>query len=109
MFVMGPRIALSAGAEAVVHRPLQVANPDDDLGQIVGVGARLDSVELLGAYPGEEGRKADGPRERRDLLLQVQKIFEAHVQEVPRPASRVQDLHPSKTLREAVEELLGPL
>src|SRR5215211_3327930 len=72
----------------------------------MGVGARLYAVELFRVHPGEERRKPYLSGERRDLLLEVHKLLQADVEEVPRPARRVQDPYPSQPFCECPKLLL---
>ncbi len=60
------------GGEAVVVQPLEVADPDHDLGQLVGVGVDFDAVELLRLHLGEPGRQAVLGGKGDDGFLQVQ-------------------------------------
>src|SRR4051812_626408 len=44
---------VAGGHEAVLQHPLQVANPDDDLGKFLSKGVDFDAKELVGADVGE--------------------------------------------------------
>ncbi len=95
-------------AKAVLYSPLEVADPDGDLRELVGVGACLYPVELLGADLREEWREPDRPREGEDLFFEIQQLLEAHVQEVPRPARRVEYAQSPQLFGEAKQERLRP-
>ena len=81
---MGDRVAV--GAE-----PLEVADPDGHLGEVVGVGVDLDAVELVRANLQLERGETSESALVEDRLLQVFEELQGHVQEVARAARRVQD------------------
>src|SRR5579871_2415662 len=89
--VQGLEDGLRRYPEAVVVEPLKVANPDHDLGQLVGVVIDLDAVELLGAHLWEEGRHPVAGGKGDHLLLQVEQVLEGDVEEVATAAGGVKN------------------
>ena len=59
---------LGGTAEAVFAEPLDVADPDGDLGEFVGVGVDFDAVELGGGDAGEETADAQVAGEGDDFF-----------------------------------------
>ena len=77
--------------EPVVVKPLEIANPDHDLRELVGVVVDLDAVQLGRANAGEKVANAIDCGEGDDFLLQVEQEFEGDVQEVTATARGVKD------------------
>ena len=92
MLSMRLRIGLGGQAVAVVDQPLDVADPDGDLGQLVGVLVDLDAVQLGGRDGDEEAPGAQLVRQADHLVLQVEQQAQGHVQEVAAAAGRVEHL-----------------
>ncbi len=98
-------------AVAVLVEPLNVADPDGDLRQLVGVGVGLDAVELFRrgrvVLKGEPRRQAVGERQRRRLLPEIEQFPQRHVEEVAAAARRVQHADVGQFLLEGFNGLLN--
>ena len=96
-------------AEAVLVQPLEVADPDGGLGQLVGVGVDLDAVQLrgIGRLPlqGSHGRSARAAAEGDDLFPQVQQLAQGDVEKVAAAAGRVEHPDGGELVGEADEQL----
>ena len=90
--------------EAVVVHPLQVADPDDDLGEFLGVVVDLDAGQLRGADGGEQADALLG-RVGDDFFLQVQQQVQRDVEEVAGAAGRVEDRDVCQAVDEVAERL----
>ena len=76
--------------ESVVVHPLEIADPDYDLGKLLGVGVDFQSVKLCGIHLGNQRQSARG-RVGNNLLLQVQEHVDRHVEEVAGAAGRIEN------------------
>src|SRR5690554_3367574 len=88
-----------AAADAVGAVPLEVADPHDHAGELVGERVDLDAVELPRAEEAEAWR-ADLLGEGDYLVLEVLHGLQGDVEEVAAAAGGVEDAH----LVEIVEE-----
>ena len=95
-------------AVAVVQHPLDVADPDRDARQLLRVRVDLDPQHVVRVHPRELAGDAQPLRAPPDrLVLQVLEQSQRHVQEVARPARRVQHSHRPQPLEERAPLRLG--
>jgi hypothetical protein len=76
--------------EAVLLHPLQVADPDHHLGQLLGEWVDFDSQKLRGADVGEQADVVGGG-EGDHLFFQVEQQVDGDVEEVAGAAGGVED------------------
>ena len=69
---------LGRQAVAVIDEPLNVADPDRDLRQFVGIFIRLDAVQLRWRNGEKETARALLVRKIDDFLLQIQQAAQNH-------------------------------
>ena len=81
------------GAEvvSVVVLPLDVADPDDDGGEFVGVDVSLDAVELFGAGARQKSGKAVGGGENADFFFEIENAFERNIKEIAAAAGGIEN------------------
>src|SRR5271165_3696566 len=97
---MGPEV------KTVVVLPLDVADPDDDGGEFVGVDVGFDAVELLGAGARQESGEAVRGGEDADFFFEVENLFEGYIEEVAAAAGGIE--HPRfRQLRSEAHEQIG--
>ena len=92
--------------------PLQVADPQDHLGDGGGPGVELQAEQLVGidADPGqvhEHLALAQALQGVEDLALQALEVFEGHVEEVAGAAGGVEHPHPGQADLEGGDQLDG--
>ncbi len=92
MLSSGFRMGSAGIAKAVFGQPLDVADPDGGLGQLVGVGVDLDAVQLGRVDGGEETAHAQLTGQGDDFLFQVEKLAQGDVEKVAAPAGGVEHL-----------------
>ncbi len=93
-----------APAEAVGVEPLQVADPDRGLGELLGIGVDLDALDLGRGDLGEaerEGRGGGSPGHH--LLFEREQFAERDVEEVATAAGGVEDGDGSQLGEEVVD------
>ena len=95
---------LAGESVAVFLEPLDVADPDGGLGQLVGVGVDLDAVELGGRGAGDVPGGADLAGEGGDFFLQVEELFEGDVEEIGAATGGIEDLDLGDLVVECAEE-----
>jgi hypothetical protein len=66
-------------AETVLVAPLEVADPDDDLGKLAGVLVDFETEKLIGADLGKHTGEAVGGAEGDDLAFEIEQILEGDV------------------------------
>ena len=81
-------------AEAVLAQPLDVADPDGGLGELVGVCVDLDAMQLgrVGRLGRHEARQAEIGGGDRYLLPEIEQLAQADVQEIAAAAGWIQHL-----------------
>src|SRR5690606_2550451 len=93
----------------IVAHPLEVADPDDGLGEFRGVGVDLDAAELGGGDAGEEAQgDLGGGGEGDDFLLAVEELLDGDVEEVARAAGGVEDGDGGEAVDEVEDLRLDP-
>src|SRR3989338_7953337 len=79
--------------ETVAEEPLQMADPDGDLGKLLGEGVEFDSLDHLGADADVERELAfvHLGQEEQDFLFQLVQERQGDIEEVPGAAGGVED------------------
>ena len=91
--------------EAVGDHPLDLADPDDDAGQLGRVGVKLDAEHCLGADLGELHRDVHRQRRPEDgLTLQVLERLQGEVEEVARATCGIEHAHGTQAVQKGVED-----
>ena len=93
--------------EAVLARPLQVADPHRHLGEVEGVRVDLDPVELARVHAGEVASHSALVGEAQYLALEVEELLKGDVEEVAGAARRVEHLDAGETVEEVADEGVG--
>jgi hypothetical protein len=94
-------------AESVALDPLEPADPDGHLRQLVGVGVDLDAVKLPRTDLRQVAREAAVHRVENDLLLEVLQLLQHDVKQVAGAAGGIEHLHVLKAVQVVLELRVG--
>jgi hypothetical protein len=100
------RSDIAAGAEV----PLEISDPEDEVGDGSGAGIDVDAEELMrvngATHVFERGlRVAERGEGFEDFALQALEVFEGDVEEVAGAAGRVEDADVAKTTMKIAEDV----
>ena len=103
----GPEDGVLGDMEAVGAGPLEEADPDGGLREVVGVGIEFDAVQLPRADHGQITAEAEVHGVDDDFLFEVLEFLEGDVEEVAGTAGGVEDAKALQADEEGVENGIG--
>ena len=105
------RAVAGVGFAGGLALPLEVADPEDELGDGDGVGGDFEAEELLGAHAVflhlKGGVAAEGGGEFEDFGFEALEVLEGHIEEIRGAAGGVENVEGAEAVVEGGDEPEG--